>query len=93
VNPPEVTEEAVEVVAPLFDGRIREVDPTMGGEDFARYLEQVPGAFLFLGTRNEAEGLTASIHNPRFQVDEEVLPLGAATLAELALHFGRPDRG
>lgn len=88
MNDPEVTQEAAEALRDLFQGRVQEVPPTMGGEDFSRYLERVPGAFLFLGTRNEEKGLTAPIHNPRFQVDEDVLPLGAAALARLVFHFG-----
>ncbi len=93
INDPEVTAEAVEVLAGVF-GReaLVEVPLTMGGEDFSRYLQAIPGSFFFLGTRNEAKGLTASIHSPHFQVDEDVLPLGSASLAKLALHFGSRGR-
>ena len=42
----------------------------MGAEDFAYYLEKVPGAFFFLGIRNEEIGATEPLHNDKFMVDE-----------------------
>jgi amidohydrolase len=52
------------------------VKPSMGGEDFAYYLEKVPGSFFRLGCRNEAKGLIHPYHSSLFDIDEEVLPLG-----------------
>lgn len=93
ITDPTATERAVEVLREVFPGdAVVEVPPTMGGEDFSRYLERVPGSFFFLGTGNEAEGLTAPIHSPHFQVDEEALPLGTAALARLALAFAAPGK-
>ena len=48
----------------------------MGGEDFAYYLEKVPGAFLFLGIRNEEKGITSPHHSSTFDVDESILGKG-----------------
>lgn len=56
-----------------------------GGEDFAYYARRVPSAFVFLGARNEAKGCVFAHHHPRFNIDEDALPLGAALLAALAL--------
>jgi metal-dependent amidase/aminoacylase/carboxypeptidase family protein len=53
----------------------------MGGEDFAFFLERVPGAFIWLGIGEDAPGL----HTPRFTFDEGILPKGAALLTTLAL--------
>ena len=50
--------------------------PSMGGEDFAYYLEKVPGSFFRLGCRNEAKGFVNAFHNSRFDLDEDVLPFG-----------------
>ena len=55
----------------------------MGGEDFAFYLEQVPGCFLRIGAR-EAGGLPVPAHSPRFVAAGESLFTGAAVLAECA---------
>ena len=61
--------------------------PNMGGEDFAFYLEQVPGAFLFLSSSDPAKGTDRPHHSPRFDVDESVLWKGAALYVSLAQTF------
>jgi amidohydrolase len=50
-------------------------EPSMGGEDFAYYLQQRPGAFLFLGAK-PSEGATFPHHSPHFVIDERALPVG-----------------
>jgi metal-dependent amidase/aminoacylase/carboxypeptidase family protein len=55
----------------------------MGGEDFACYLEQMPGAFLRIGAR-EPGGERWAAHSPRFHAAEESIFVGAAVLAEAA---------
>jgi amidohydrolase len=50
--------------------------PSMGGEDFAYYLEKVPGSFFRLGCRNEEKGIIHSYHSSLFDIDESVLPFG-----------------
>jgi amidohydrolase len=64
-----------------------EVRPSLGGEDFAYYLQQVPGAFLFLGTRNEADGIVHFCHHPRFRVDDEAMRLGVKAWLALGLEL------
>ena len=71
--------EAVDLLRPMLEqvvGQENVVLPeiTMGGEDFAYYLQQVPGVFVFMGTRNPAKGLTASHHSPKFTFDEDIFP-------------------
>ena len=60
----------------------------MGAEDFAYYLEKVPGTFYRLGIRNEAAGITADIHNDHFTIDETSMKAGAAMQAYLDWEFG-----
>jgi amidohydrolase len=50
--------------------------PSMGGEDFAYYLQKVPGSFFRLGCRNEEKGIIHPYHSSLFDIDEEVLPFG-----------------
>lgn len=50
--------------------------PNMGVEDFAYFLEVVPGAFYYLGVGNEQKGITAAIHNENFDIDESALKIG-----------------
>lgn len=61
--------------------------PFMGSEDFAFYLEKIPGTFAFLGMRNEKEAIVHSPHNPYYTVDENVLPIGSALHAAFAYTF------
>jgi amidohydrolase len=58
------------------------------GEDFAYFCEKVPGAFVFLGAANEAKGCTWPHHHPGFDIDEDILPWGAALYAHVAAGFG-----
>ena len=48
----------------------------MAGEDFACYLEQVPGCFVGLGMQTEAIDAPYNVHHPRFKADEAALPIG-----------------
>jgi hippurate hydrolase len=57
--------------------------PNMGGEDFACYMEKIPGCYVRLGARAEGrEGFPA--HSNKFEFDEEVLPIGARYFYEVA---------
>ena len=55
--------------------------PTMGGEDFAYMLLERPGAYVFLGQGGGPGG--CFLHNPNFDFNDEVIPLGAGYLAAL----------
>jgi amidohydrolase len=58
--------------------------PTMGGEDMAVYFEKVPGCFVFVGSANEAKGLSQDHHSPRFDFDEDALAIGCEFLVAAA---------
>ncbi|WP_345989785.1 amidohydrolase [Sulfurimonas sp. HSL1-2] len=60
-------------------------DPVMGGEDFGRYLEIVPGAFFRLGTCDPEKGTCIPQHNARFDVDDDALRYGMKIMALAAL--------
>lgn len=62
--------------------------PSMGGEDFAYYVQRVPGAFFHLGVAKK-EGPNYPWHHPQFDIAEEALPVGAAILAQIAVDFLR----
>lgn len=61
--------------------------PNMGGEDFAYYLQKLPGAFMFLSSSNPEKGTDVSHHNPKFDVDEDVLWEGAAVFTAIVEEF------
>jgi amidohydrolase len=56
-------------------------NPSMGSEDFAYFLEKLPGAYVWLGIGEDASRL----HTPTFDFDEEILARGSALLTALAL--------
>ncbi len=57
--------------------------PNMGGEDFACYMDKIPGCYVRLGARAPgSEGFPA--HSSRFEIDEGVLPVGAKFFYEVA---------
>ncbi len=67
------------------EDRVFRAERLMGAEDFSYYLEKVPGTFYRLGIRNEAQGITADIHNDHFMIDESAMKAGAAMQAYLAM--------
>ena len=89
MNDEKITELARQVALELTGSpeKVRLIPPTMGAEDMSLYLQEIPGAFLFLGIRNEEKGITAPQHHPKFNVDDDVLPLGSALLAGMAWKF------
>ena len=56
--------------------------PSLGGEDFSYYLQQVQGCFVRFGGAKEGHEM-ASSHSSKFDFDEDVLRIGAAYLSEL----------
>jgi carboxypeptidase Ss1 len=90
VNDGPTTRLAVKVLGRIPGASVKMMEPVMGGEDFSRFLQKAPGTFYFLGTKNPAKGCVHPNHSSRFKVDEDVLKLGAASLAMLAFEFGDP---
>jgi amidohydrolase len=73
------------------EGRLLEVPPMLGAEDFSFFAQRIPGLYLFLGGRpagEPAEGFPAN-HSPRFRIDESMLTLGVRTLAHLAADYAQ----
>lgn len=61
----------------------REGHPLLAGEDFAFMLERVPGAYLLFGQRGPERGGTP-VHNPAYDFNDDLLPIGASYLAAIA---------
>ncbi len=60
---------------------------TMGSEDMAFMMQDIPGCYFFLGSANPERGLDYAHHHPRFDFDERVLPRAAALMAAAAMEF------
>ncbi|MCG3222100.1 MAG: amidohydrolase [Candidatus Heimdallarchaeota archaeon] len=84
INHAESVDNLIEVLKPLDE--VKEADLTMGGEDFAFYLNKTKGAFIALGLYNEEKGIIHPHHHPKFDIDEEILWKGTAVYALLAFY-------
>ena len=83
VNDEDAARRALGVAGDLLgeENALELTNPSMGAEDFAYFLEKIPGAFIWLGVGEDVSGL----HTPTFAFDEEILSLGSALLTALAL--------
>ncbi len=89
-NDPEMTDlvmdEALRILGPE---KICTNMRMMVGEDFAEFARKVKSAFYFLGTGNARKGTTYSHHHPKFNIDEDSLPLGVEFHIATALSYLR----
>jgi amidohydrolase len=86
VNDPELTASARKAAEDyLGSDNVLDLDIWMAAEDFAFYSQQTAACFYRLGTRNEARGITSSVHTPTFDIEEKALETGAGLMAWLAV--------
>ncbi len=67
---------------------VRDLDPSMGAEDFAFMLQVRPGAYFRIGQGGAESG--CFLHNSRYDFNDEILPLGSALFVRLAEHALQP---
>ena len=79
VNVPEEAELAVAAAMAAGLNVRRDMEPTMGAEDFGRFLADIPGAYAWIGN-----GPSAGLHNPGYDYNDEILPVAARFLAACA---------
>ncbi len=85
VNDAAMTELVRECAAAVVgSANVRDDVRTMGGEDFAFFAGRVPACFAFVGSRNDAKGLNAGHHHPRFDFDEDALLVGVELIERVA---------
>lgn len=89
INHPEANRYISTAARALFGSKsvVKIDNPSMGGEDFARYLQEVRGAMCFLGVGNAKIGAVHSWHHPRFKADEDAIPIGAAIMTKAIIDF------
>ena len=63
--------------------------PSMGSEDFACYLEQIPGVMFRLGSASDLASTTA-LHTPKFDIDESALGIGVRVMTRAVIMGSRP---
>jgi metal-dependent amidase/aminoacylase/carboxypeptidase family protein len=69
----------------LGDDAAPEVEPSLGGEDFGRFLQRYPGAYFRLGTASPGAEEKRRLHDPRFDIDESALRIGTELMAQVAV--------
>lgn len=62
-------------------------EKTLGGEDMSYLLEKVPGILFFVGSRNDQKGINYPHHHPKFDIDEDALPIALEIMARSALEY------
>jgi len=89
INHPVITDMFAESASKLLgkENVIWGNEPSMGGDDFAYFAEKVPSTYFRLGCGNEEKGIIYPLHNAKFDVDEDCIPIGAAVLAQFAVDF------
>ena len=77
VNDPQVSQELYDISARLLGAEnVFWQKPQTGGEDFALFVNEVPGSIMRFGCGNPEKGMTYSLHSPYFDMDEEALAVG-----------------
>jgi amidohydrolase len=87
VNNPALAQE----VHPLLDrilgaSNVKTVEPSMGGEDFAYFADEVPGFFYRLGTLKPGT-TSGGLHTPTFRGDDSAVPVGIRVMSRLLVDY------
>jgi hippurate hydrolase len=84
INNEQVTANAMEKAKEYMgEENVSETELRMGAEDFGYYAQQIPACFYRLGTMNKAKGITAGVHTPVFNIDENAIEVGMGMMALL----------
>jgi len=88
INDPEITQRVRNVAKNIHYGEdMPSTYSTMGSEDMAFMMQDIPSCYFFVGSSNSEKGLNYSHHHPKFDVDETSLPRAAALMAAVAIDF------
>ena len=91
--PPTVNDDAMAKFAAtaiakvVGDDNLLEMKPIMPAEDMSYFLEERPGAYFMTGCGNEAKGIVWPHHHPKFDIDEDALGIGIASLVQVAMDY------
>ena len=84
LNNPTLTQHAWALAEDLMGkANVSETEMRMGAEDFGYYAQQIPACFYRLGVMNTEKGITSGVHTPTFNIDEDAIAIGMASMAWL----------
>ena len=85
LNNEELTASAMQKAGEYIgDENVETTEIRMGAEDFAYYSHLIPACFYRLGVGNVSKGITATVHTPFFNIDEDAIKIGMGMMAWLA---------
>jgi amidohydrolase len=88
INDPQISRRVQSIAGKILpDSTIATDFSTMGSEDMAYMMQDIPGCYFFIGSADSERGLDAAHHHPRFDFDERALPKAAALMTAAALEF------
>jgi amidohydrolase len=92
INDPQMSDFVMEIAKELVGDHAQwATEPSMGGEDFAYYLQRKPGAFFWLGGRDPKQETIYYNHNPKFDVNEESFLYGLAMHVNIVKEYLKKD--
>lgn len=92
VNDPGMTEVVLKAaISAVGEGRVDEGEEVMtaGSDDMSYFLNAAPGCYFIVGAKNPEKGAAYPHHHPRFNIDEDALPVAVEVLSRAALDFLR----
>ncbi len=89
VNNPDLTEKVRGYTVKFLgkDSVISDYRKFMGGEDYCFVAREVPSTFMFVGCKNEDKFKSYPLHNPRFDIDEDILSTTAAVFSNAVVSY------
>lgn len=91
VNDPTLTRRMIPTLARVLgEANVQVVDPTMGGEDFAYFANQIPGFYFRLGVLKPGT-TSGGLHTPNFRADDSAILVGMRALTNLVLDYLAPS--
>ena len=88
INDVTITNQVLDIASLLMpQNTINTSTRTMGSEDMAYIMEDIPGCYFFVGSSNAEKKFDASHHHPRYDFDEDVLPFAAGLMAASVSSF------
>lgn len=88
-NHPEQTDKVAEILSNSkgdYFQQLVEIPQVTGSEDFAYYLQKIPGSFYIVGSKPEGVTEPYMNHHPKFDVNEDCLQVAAKSLGEITLN-------
>ncbi|GAB6138367.1 M20 family metallopeptidase [Halanaerobaculum tunisiense] len=88
INDPAGAQIAQDAVIEMLDETaLASIDPVMTAEDFALYLDKVPGAFAFVGVGNKEKEANYPHHHEKFNIDEDGLKIGTKLYVQYVINY------